>query len=259
MTLRNNAIIGKTLENEVVIDGHMHPVRVAQFFTSSDLDDTVEKMDLIGIKTGILSMLNDIGETGRHEVIIEIFERYPGRFYGYIAPDPYEDGFLAALEKWAKVPRFVGIKLHPVQDERPFDCKEYLSAYAFGGEAGFPVLIHTWGMADITEIEKLAKKYPKTALIMGHSGGERDAAEYAIKLAGYYENVYLDTTRSYCYNGEIEKMVEGATDRKILFGSDATWNSMEAAIGRVLLADISDESKRRIIGKNARELFKLNI
>jgi predicted TIM-barrel fold metal-dependent hydrolase len=259
MILREMALSGKTLENELVIDAHMHPHRLAKFFSPPDIGATVNKMDRIGVKHGIFSKLYDIENLGRQEDVFRILEEYPGRFYGYITPDPHRDDFLKELEKWAKVPRFVGIKLHPSEAQKPIDCKEYLTAYAFGAERSLPVLMHTWGMADIAAVEKLVVNFPRTVLIIGHSGGERNAVEYAIRLARDYANVYLDTTRTFCYNNEIIKMIEGVTDRKILFGSDATWNSMEAAIGRILLEDIPDESKRRIIGQNAKEVFSLDV
>ena len=44
----------------------------------------------------------------------------------------------------------------------------------------------------------------------------------------------------------------------MLYGSDAYWNSMEAAVGRILLAELTDEEKRQILGLNAKRLFHLD-
>ncbi len=259
MTFREKALAGLPLTGETIVDSHMHPVRVAQFFSGgADMADVIAKMDRIGISGGLLSCLSDIsGSLGRQEWVLSICERWKGRFWGYISPNPNEENFKSEMEKWTANPYFVGIKLHPVQYGKPLLCDEHRWAFGLAAEHSLPVLIHTWGCGDIYDMEKAAREFSGTQLIMGHSGGERDAAALAISMAARYENLWLDTTRSFVYCTEIERMVEGAGDRKVLFGSDATWNSQEAAIGRVLLADISEESKRRILGLNARKLFKL--
>ena len=93
---------------------------------------------------------------------------------------------------------------------------------------------------------------------MGHSGGEEDAARSAIEVAARHENVYLDTACSYVWYGAVEAMARGAGACKVLYGSDAYWNSMEAAVGRILLAELTDEEKRQILGLNAKRLFHLD-
>jgi len=261
MTLRETALAGAPLTGETVVDCHMHPVRVAQFFSGGrDMAEVAAKMDRIGIGCGLLSCFSDVGGgKDRHEWIKEVCARWPGRFFGYLSPDPHDGEFREKLEKWAADPVFVGVKLHPVVYGVPLLCNEHRWILAFASEHGLPVLFHTWGCADICEMERAAEEFPKAQLIMGHSGGERDGAALAIKMAAEHENLWLDTTRSFVYCREIEHMTEGAGDGRILFGSDATWNSQEAAVGRILLADIPDESKRKILGLNAKKLFHLPV
>ena len=79
----------------------------------------------------------------------------------------------------------------------------------------------------------------------------------AICVAANHANVYLDTACSYVWYGAIEAMVRGATAEKVLYGSDAYWNSMEAAIGRIALADISEKEQRLVLGENAKRIFRI--
>ena len=119
------------------------------------------------------------------------------------------------------------------------------------------MLLHTWGQ-EVLRFHKLAQSFPRTIFILGHSGGEEDAARSAIEVAARHENVYLDTACSYVWYGAVEAMARGAGACKVLYGSDAYWNSMEAAVGRILLAELTDEEKRQILGLNAKRLFHLD-
>jgi len=46
-------------------------------------------------------------------------------------------------------------------------------------------------------------------------------------------------------------------DRKILFGTDFPWMDHRSHLGRLYLARISAEAKRRILRDNALEVFRL--
>ena len=63
-----------------------------------------------------------------------------------------------------------------------FECPEYQYVYAWAGEREFPVLLHTWGQ-EVLRFHKLAQSFPRTIFILGHSGGEEDAARSAIEVA----------------------------------------------------------------------------
>lgn len=261
MTIAEMASAGFPLANITVVDSHMHNGRVAPFFSRFDrYNDLVLQMDCIGVNCGIVSNLWDTGELWkRHPEIISMCEEYRGRFFGYIAPNPGMDNYYNELRQYVNDSHFVGIKLHPYSNKKDMMCKEYMYTYDFAAEHELPVLIHTWGMNDIKRFNEISEKYPKTIIILGHSGGEEEALEEAIRIAANHENVFLDTACSYVWQGAIEAMVEGATAKKIVYGSDAYWNSMEAAIGRVVFANISDEEKKLILGENAIRLFKLSI
>lgn len=256
--LARAALAGETLTGELIVDCHMHNGRVANFFSRFDhYRDLIAQMDRIGVTCGVVSNLWTTGECWKaHPKLQEMCESYPGRFWGYLAPNPHRANWQEEMERFAGDPHFCGIKLHPVLHRLDLACAAYRTVYAWAGERGLPVLLHTWGQ-EVLRFDELARQYPRTTFILGHSGGEEDAVQSAIGVAARNEQVYLDTACSYVWQGAIEAMVAGAGAHKVLYGSDAYWNSMEAAIGRVLLARITDEQKRLILGRNAQRLFRL--
>ena len=248
---------GKALTGVTVIDAHMHNARVAPFFSRYKSEaDLLAQMDIIGIDRGIASNLWSASERWESFRGIErLLENTGGRIYAYAAPHPDWEDFEAALTDQARSPAVAGIKLHPAMHRKAFECPQYRFAYTLAAEAKLPVLMHVWGVADVKAITALADEYPGTDFIIGHSGGEENAVALATQAAAQRGNLYLDTACSFVWQGAIEHMVHVAGAKKVLFGSDASWNSMEIAIGRILYADISEEEKRLILGKNAERLF----
>ncbi len=258
-TLAQAARSGAALTGEFVVDCHMHNARVAKFFSRFEhYRDLITQMNRIGVTCGVVSNLWTTDEHWQaYPEMLAMCETYPGRFWGYLAPDPHRDDHRTEMEKFAACPCFRGVKLHPVEHKMDFECPEYQYVYAWAGERGFPVLLHTWGQ-EVLRFHKLAQSFPRTIFILGHSGGEEDAVRSAIEVAARHENVYLDTACSYVWYGAVEAMARGAGACKVLYGSDAYWNSMEAAVGRILLAELTDEEKRQILGLNAKRLFHLD-
>ena len=259
MTILDTVRSGEPLKNTFVVDAHMHICRVPKFYSKGGaLEEIIDTMDRLGVNTGIVSNLWNTGEYwSGYEEVIHAVERYPGRFAGHISPNPNYESFLKDFYYCLDSSCFKGIKLHPVQHMLPFDHPLYCEVYKAAAKKSMPVLLHTWGTDDIHKMEALAARYPETAFIIGHSGGEVDAVIMAADAAAGFKNLYLDTACSYTWYGTLEMMVKRAGAGKVLFGSDAVWNCTAAAIGRVAYADISDEDKKLILGDNAKRLYKL--
>lgn len=259
MTILEAVKRGKTLENTYIVDAHMHICRVPKFFSrGSTLEEVIDAMDRVGVNIGIISNLWNTGEYWLgYEEVIHAVERYPGRFAGYISPNPNYDSFLKDFYYCLDSCCFKGIKLHPIQNMLPFDHPLYCEVYGAAAKKAMPVLLHTWGTDDMHKMEVLAARFPDTTFIIGHSGGEVDALVKAADAASKFDNLYLDTACSYTWYGTLGMMVKKAGARKVLFGSDAVWNCTAAAIGRVAYADITEEDKKLILGENARRIYNL--
>ena len=171
-TLAQAARSGATLTGEFVVDCHMHNARVAKFFSRFEhYRDLITQMNRIGVTCGVVSNLWTTGEHWQaYPEMLAMCETYPGRFWGYLAPDPHRDDHRTEMEKFAACPCFRGVKLHPVEHKMDFECPEYQYVYAWAGEREFPVLLHTWGQ-EVLRFHKLAQSFPRTIFILGHSGG----------------------------------------------------------------------------------------
>lgn len=185
--------------------------------------------------------------------MVDIMRKYPGRFRAYWVINPnYPERIENEIAQFSKTEGFVGFKflsdyhLYPITDPR------YEPALIYADEHRLPILMHTWGKSPYDSpslVEKLAQKYSKAKLFMGHSGyGEW---EKSIQVAHDYPNVYLELTAAYAVNGVIEKMVQGTGSSKILFGTDLPWFDPHYGIGCILFARITDEDRHNILHRNA--------
>ena len=209
----------------------------------------------------------------------DVIDTYPHDFLGYWAVNPhYPDLVQAGIDNFEHTRGFVGFKFLPDYHTYPADGPLYEPVLEYANERGLLMLIHTWGLSlfnSPAHIARIAQKFPKAVLIMGHSCyGDWHAA---MALARDLPNVYLELTAVYVahdwsvqpagstaplpmlaglsVNGIIEAMVETATSRKILFGTDLPWYSPMYAAGAVLFARISDEAKHDILHRNAERLL----
>lgn len=260
--MKTDSFLGRVLDGEpqdslIIIDAHMHSTRTSHFFSRfEDGVDLLAQMDRIGVDRGILSSLWSTGDQWDTFSKLSTFcKQAPDRFFAYSSPHPDWEDFEKVLKEQCSASIVIGIKLHPALHHKPFDCRQYCYAYELGSELGLPLLIHTWGIVDVEAASELADRYPKTVFLLGHSGGDADATVLAAKVAADRENVFLDIACSFVWQGAIEYMVHTCGAEKILYGSDAYWNSMEVAVGRILLADITEDEKTAILGRNALRIF----
>lgn len=258
MSIKQTFLKQHSLKGELVVDQHLHCGLPGSFLTRGADFSTVEgELERLGVRAGIVSDINahDDPKAGNDRVQA-IAEASGGRIFGAIflsANDP--QGFESEIEKRVSSGWFTSFKMHPSWAGRDVDDPFYKGVYRIAGELGWPVLVHTWGCRDIGLMERLAREFPATVFLVGHCGGELDASLRAGELAREYENFYLDFTCSWGYANLPEYLVRTCGASKILYGSDALWNSMTASLGRIIFADISDEDKRLILGGNAARLF----
>ena len=209
----------------------------------------------------------------------ETIDDHPDDFLGYWGINPhYKDMVSEGLRNFEHTRGFVGFKLLPDYHTYPLDGPLYEPVLEYADDRRLLVLIHTWGLSPFDSpmhVARVAEAFPNAVLIMGHSGyGEWEAA---MCLARDMPNVYLELTAVYVahdwsvlprksttplpalgcssVNGIIEAMVETATSKKILYGTDLPWYSPMYAAGAVLFARISDEARHDILHRNAEHLL----
>lgn len=224
-------------------------------------EPTVAMMDELGMRTACVSHCLGIGPDFRlgNRRACEAAAAHPGRLAVYLAYNPNyaREAGLACLEEHADRPGVVGIKFHTTQHQAVASDERYAPAWEFARGRGMVILSHTWGVADIVGIEKMARRFPEVPVIMGHSGGYEFAAIVeAMRVARECANAWLDLTLSGMFEGLVESFVRDVGARKVLFGSDIPFMDPRANLGRVVFARISDRDKELILRENTRELLE---
>ena len=100
-------------------------------------------------------------------------------------------------------------------------------------------------------------RFPKAIFVAGHSGNVAPIRRQAIDAARGNENVYLETCSTFRTPGVIEQLVAEAGAERILFGSDAPLMDPRSQLGKIITADIDEDTKRMILGMNAQRILGL--
>jgi uncharacterized protein len=164
------------------------------------------------------------------------------------------------LSEAAAWPGFAGLKLHPPFHGVGADDPAYEPAWAFAADRDLPILGHSWSISDHNPRQSLAlperfevfvRRFPKVRLVLAHAGGRGSGRREAIRMANEYPNVFLDFAGDiFCYR-LVEELVDSVPPEKVLYGSDFPWVDPAAQLSRVLLADIDNDVKRKILIDNA--------
>lgn len=249
-----------------VIDMHTHMgPEYCLYYPEHDATGMIRFMDECSVGMIVSSSCEDLfgGSVERTE-IQNAMNDYPGRIMGYFAFNPLLEITKEEMERaFRKHPGYVGVKLLPDYHRTSLADARYDPALRFADDNGLIVLSHTWGLSmngetcnSADKVEAILRKYRFLKLIMGHSiQGQTDKA---IRLAGQYDNAYLDLCDTGRLNGMIEKMVASVGAEKVLFGTDAPMQSFRFMMGAVFCARISDNQRRMIMRDNALRLLRLS-
>lgn len=160
-----------------------------------------------------------------------------------------------------------GIKFHPeYQEFKPLD-PQYAPLWAAISQAGLPVLFHAGkdiGFCGLPQhsrpgdFARLAERYPDLTIICAHMGGWCDWDEVETELCG--APVYLDTSFSRPWmadQSQFQRIIRKHGVERVLFGTDAPWNSLEDGIQEVQNTDLTPQEQKMIFWDNAKKLFGL--
>ncbi len=244
---------GKPLDHIPVVDLHAHLAGASDYYyiPYSDSDAVVAYLDRFGIDHSLnfpITINSDPAVGNRH--VYQAVKRHPQRLSALTMlhaqfpedwPELLREGHAAGTR---------GIKLIAAYQGAGDDAMDWSPAFDYAHDKKWMVLSHSWGTAQT--LERWAKAYPKLILICGHATGTyRD-------VVSSYDNVYQSTCAAFCAgrHGRIEPLVNQMPVDKILHGSDALDLDLGTSIGPVAYADISEEAKEKILGRNAAALMK---
>ncbi len=123
------------------------------------------------------------------------------------------------------------------------------------------IMQHTWfitggkqspGSSTPAELAELAAKFPEQKFLCAHAGGEWQRGIRAVRGSS---NILVETSGFDATAGFIEMAVRELGAERVVFGSHLPSRSLGTELGKIIGADISEQSKRLILGENYRALF----
>lgn len=193
-----------------------------------------------------------------NDCVLEAMRQFPDRYIGYCFVIPGYRESLDEIERCLDA-GMSGIKLYnqykysePVLD--PIAEKAIEHGIPILGHAGHicdePTKIAQPRCSDAADFVALAKRYPEVMLIEGHISGGGDW-EWSIRELRDAPNVYLDTSGSNVDDRTIEMCVDMLGAERVLFATDM---SMEAGVGKIMSAELTDEQFELVWWKNMQNI-----
>lgn len=177
----------------------------------------------------------------------------------WVVVDPTKEQTYRQAEEMLKLPKCVGIKIHP--EEHGYHIAKYgRDIFEFASRRRAIVQSHSGDKNSLpSDFVKLANDFPRVQLIISHMGcgwnGDLTHQVRAIKKSRH-GNVYTDTSSARSITANLlEWAVEEIGAERILYGTDSPMYFAPMQRSRVSNADISDKDKRLILRDNALNLF----
>lgn len=229
------------------VDIHWHPDHWNLGEPALDFDSQLATLDRFNIERVIMfsiRALNDSLAEG-NRFTAGCIDR-DSRIYGMLVLDPLRPRESQhEIERWARHPRFVGIKT--IQDVAGLrlDSPEYQPYLEQAERLSLPVLAHLPGMAEA------ARRHPTIQFIAAHGNWGR--ARHLAELP----NINFDFSTGHANRQETQlaRFVEAVSPDRVLFGSDAQLVSPAWSLAKLATAGLEDRVLDRILRRNAYRLF----
>ena len=180
----------------------------------------------------------------------------------WVVVDPLKPDTLGQADEMLRLPKCVGIKIHP--EEHVYPVTEHgRPIFELAARHGTVVLSHSGEQNSLpADLVRFADDFPGTSLILAHLGCGWDAdLSHQVRAiqASRHGNVFADTSSG---SSLVPRLIEWAVDEvgpdRLLYGSDIPCNDAPMQRARINHAGISEEARRMILRENAVKLFKLD-
>jgi len=269
-TIAEKVMAGQPLDNILVIDAHCHIGHSSRIYMPKMTPEyALSYMDRFGIDKMCVSSIEGIYNDciRANEEAATFVSACPERLMAYcIVNGNYPEEGLALLDEYLDKPGFIGAKLYPGEGygwshhDIALDDPRFDAIYDKVAEAGKCVLAHTWECGGYKaapgKMRRALERHPEMTVIVGHSGGTYDGHFETMAMMRDFPNVYFDLTGTEFGEIWLRDLVEMVDNDRILYGSDAGFLDAGFYIGKIGLAGITEEQKRKIFGGNMQRLLK---
>lgn len=243
----------RPLTGLTVVDAHAHLGPFSAFFIPEPGPEAMLRvMDRCGVRLTCLASHLAIGPDAAagNDETAAVARRWPDRFLGYITLNPHQNP-AGEVARWADDPVMLGVKLHPDLHGYPVGGEKYRPAWEFADQAGRYVLVHTFVGSpynDPDHLREVAARYPRAAILLGHSGALDAGFERALAVARDHPNVYLELCGSWMTGKWLATLVAAAGAGRVIYGSDFPFIDQRYALGRAIFAPITPEQRALVLG-----------
>lgn len=158
---------------------------------------------------------------------------------------------------------FMGVKIHPDQQQFAIDDKRMFEAYDYMSQIGMPILFHCGDLhSDLSHplrTKKLIQEFPNLKIVAAHFGGWTifDEAYEILRK----EQIHFDMSSTMYYIGleKTSKFIKDYGAEKIFFGTDFPLCDQKEEKDKFLSLNISDDAKELIAYKNAENFLGIKI
>ena len=172
------------------------------------------------------------------------------------------------MERWIRNGPCIGIK-YSGRRELDVSCAHPKNdlIIQLAKELGAVIYIHTWikvggdpryagggnfsGESTPMDVAKLAERFPDVQVICGHQGGDW---ELGIRAVRPYENVLLEFAGALPTSGAVDLAVNELGTDRLVWGGHGPSRSYANELSKVYDADLSDDERMKIFGRNYRKL-----
>jgi hypothetical protein len=253
---------------------HGHPGRDGKSRLLADIQRSLPAMELGEFEKACYFAHVGLGTTGDaatekllrddEDLVLAPLRRWPERLIGMIQLNPHDvAASLAAIDRWIAGGPMRGVYFSG-GGPAAMTCTEpnIKPLVQRVQDLGGVIMQHTWyktggkqggGESTPAELAVLARRFPDQIFLSAHAGGEWEKGIRAIKDT---PNVWVETSGFDATAGFLEMAVRELGDRRIVFGSHLPSRSLGTELGKVLGAELTEESKRRILGENYRRLLR---
>jgi predicted TIM-barrel fold metal-dependent hydrolase len=226
----------------------------------------VETGDRLGIERYCLYLGTKLSQNPTTEELrtqndeaLAALEHFHDRAFGFVyVSGEHVDASLAEIERCVARGPMTGIKLWTAKR-----CGDPAIDPIIRAAADLKAVIyqHTWWKTDGTQypgestpedLAALARRFPQTPLILGHTGGQW---EPSIRAVRDLPNVSVDLAGSDPTAGFTEMAVRELGAERVIYGSDNGGRSFASQLAKVHGAAISDREKRLIFKENLKRMM----
>ena len=223
-----------------------------------DAESLVKDMDKYGIAKIGISSLSGVVNRVQNDLVYDAHLKFPDRIYPYAfinpkAPDVHDEIDLCFGKRGYKAAKFHPWKHGYYADNTP-QLDEVLTHIE---QYGVHVQAHVGTSPLCTPYVwmRLAKKHPNLRILFTHMGC-REFGYSVMEAVAEIPNIYLETSVIY-ERDVLEKIKDVVGAKRIVFGTDWPYKSVECEIAKVYHMGFSKEELEDVFHNNAERLWEV--